>query len=101
MYSLGFIQWIQIVDALVWAIAAAVSVPSVIAIVRRRNTVLDSMAFPILLIAINQIWNSVAWLVFPKAEFIPSEIFLWTAVHTFSIICAVVVSITYRRVTLR
>ena len=101
MNDLTFIQWMQIAAGVAWAIAAAVSVPSVIAIVRKRNTVLDLMAFPILLIAINQIWESVAWLVFPRAEFIPSELFLWTAVHTFSIICAVVVSITYRRVTLR
>lgn len=95
--NLDFIQWMQLADALAWAISVVVFFPSIRALWERRDTVLDLMAPPILLIAINQIWASSAWLLFPQAMFVPNALFLWTAVHAFSILCAFVVTATYRR----
>lgn len=101
MTDLAFIQWMQLADALAWAVAVVVFFPSIRALWQRRDTVLDLMAPPILLIGVNQIWASSAWLLFPQAKFVPNARYLWTAVHGFSILCAFVVTVTYRRAASR
>lgn len=101
MNDLAFIQWLQLADALAWLVAVIVFSPSVIAILRRRETGLDLLALPIILIGVNQMWRSAAWLLFPHTAFIPNQLFLWSAVHSFSILCAALVSVMHRRATLR
>ena len=99
IFGIALIHWLQILDALAWGIPLTVFMPAVSRVWRGCAAPIDVMVTPVVFIAINRIWASVAWLVYPQLSFAPNELPLWIAVHTFSILAVAGVMLAHRRAT--
>ena len=97
IFGIALIHWLQILDALAWGIPLTVFMPAVSRVWRGCAAPIDVMVTPVVFIAINRIWASVAVLLYPDTSFAPNELPLRIAVHIFSILAVDGVMLAHRR----